>query len=81
MNREDFPILSQLIYNRPLVYLDNAATTLKKPFCVYRSMIYNTLKNSVNAWKSNERIRDLYIAYIQQTNIVQAQVDGRFVIE
>ena len=39
------------------------------------------LKNSVNTWKSNERIRDLYIAYIQQTNIVQAKVDGRFVIE
>ena len=33
MNREDFPILSQLIYNRPLVYLDNAATT-QKPQCV-----------------------------------------------
>lgn len=25
--REDFPILQQKIYNRPLVYLDNAATT------------------------------------------------------
>lgn len=25
--REDFPILDQKIYNRPLVYLDNAATT------------------------------------------------------
>ena len=33
MNREDFPILSQLVYNRPLVYLDNAATT-QKPLCV-----------------------------------------------
>lgn len=33
MNREDFPILSQLIYKRPLVYLDNAATT-QKPQCV-----------------------------------------------
>ena len=33
MNREDFPILSQLVYNRPLVYLDNAATT-QKPQCV-----------------------------------------------
>ena len=32
-----------------MLYLDNAATSLKKPFCVYSSMIYNTLKNSVNA--------------------------------
>lgn len=27
--REDFPILSRKVYNRPLVYLDNAATTQK----------------------------------------------------
>ena len=32
-----------------MLYLDNAATTFKKPFCVYRSMIYNTIRNSVNA--------------------------------
>lgn len=31
--REDFPILSRRVYNRPLVYLDNAATT-QKPRCV-----------------------------------------------
>ncbi len=32
-----------------MLYLDNAATTLKKPFSVHYSMIYNTLTNSVNA--------------------------------
>ena len=31
--REDFPILSRMVYNKPLVYLDNAATT-QKPLCV-----------------------------------------------
>lgn len=31
--REDFPILKKEIYGRPLVYLDNAATT-QKPSCV-----------------------------------------------
>lgn len=31
--RADFPILGRQIYNRPLVYLDNAATT-QKPKCV-----------------------------------------------
>lgn len=31
--REDFPILSRKVYNKPLVYLDNGATT-QKPFCV-----------------------------------------------
>src|SRR5512145_1229534 len=31
--RKDFPILSQQVYNRPLVYFDNGATT-QKPGCV-----------------------------------------------
>jgi len=31
--REDFPILGRTVYNRPLVYLDNGATT-QKPRCV-----------------------------------------------
>ena len=35
--REDFPILSRKIYGRPLVYLDNAATT-QKPLCVLDAM-------------------------------------------
>ena len=29
MNRDDFPILSETVYGKPLVYLDNAATTQK----------------------------------------------------
>ena len=29
MNRSDFPILNEKVYNKPLVYLDNAATTQK----------------------------------------------------
>ena len=32
-----------------MLYLDNAATTLKKPIGVWGSMIYNTLRFSVNA--------------------------------
>ena len=35
--REDFPILSRTVYGRPLVYLDNAATT-QKPRCVVEAM-------------------------------------------
>lgn len=35
--REDFPILSRQVYNRPLVYFDNAATT-QKPRCVIEAM-------------------------------------------
>jgi len=45
--REDFPALHQLIYQKPLVYLDNAATT-QKPSCVIQ-----TLKNYYEIQNSN----------------------------
>lgn len=35
--REDFPILGREVYGRPLVYLDNAATT-QKPRCVVEAI-------------------------------------------
>ena len=35
--RENFPILSRTVYDKPLVYLDNAATT-QKPLCVLDAM-------------------------------------------
>ena len=35
--RNDFPILSRKVYDKPLVYLDNAATT-QKPLCVIDAM-------------------------------------------
>ena len=35
--REDFPILSREVYGKPLIYLDNAATT-QKPLCVLDAM-------------------------------------------
>lgn len=35
--RKDFPILSRQVYGRPLVYLDNAATT-QKPRCVVEAI-------------------------------------------
>jgi len=36
--REDFPILKQLVYGKPLVYLDNAATT-QKPRAVIDALV------------------------------------------
>lgn len=36
--REDFPILSRDVYGKPLVYLDNGATT-QKPRCVVDAIV------------------------------------------
>lgn len=38
MNREDFEILKDTVYNRPLVYLDNAATS-QKPQAVIAALV------------------------------------------
>ena len=45
--REDFPILSREVYKRPLVYLDNAATT-QKPLCVLDAMREEYLNVNAN---------------------------------
>lgn len=44
---EDFPILSRKVYDRPLVYLDNAATT-QKPLCVLDAMREEYLNVNAN---------------------------------
>ena len=45
--REDFPILQREVYGRPLVYLDNAATT-QKPLCVLDAMREEYLNVNAN---------------------------------
>lgn len=47
--RSDFPILSRKVYDNPLVYLDNAATT-QKPRCVVDKIteMYYTLNSNVH---------------------------------
>ena len=45
--REDFPILSRTIYGKPLVYLDNGATT-QKPLCVLDAMREEYLNVNAN---------------------------------
>ena len=49
MNREDFPILEQQVYKKPLVYLDNAATT-QKPQVVIDAMkrYYETINSNIH---------------------------------
>lgn len=45
--REDFPILSRQVYGKPLVYLDNGATT-QKPLCVLDAMREEYLNVNAN---------------------------------
>ena len=45
--RKDFPILSREVYGKPLIYLDNAATT-QKPLCVLDAMREEYLNVNAN---------------------------------
>lgn len=45
--RADFPILSRQVYKRPLIYLDNGATT-QKPLCVLDAMREEYLNVNAN---------------------------------
>ena len=47
--RKDFPILSRKVYNKPLVYLDNGATT-QKPIHVIKCIndLYSNLNSSIH---------------------------------
>lgn len=47
MNRTDFPILNEQVYNRPLVYFDNAATT-QKP-----QVVINAIVDAYSHWNAN----------------------------
>ena len=47
MKREDFPILTELVNKRPLVYLDNAATT-QKP-----QVVMDAIAEAYGQWNAN----------------------------
>lgn len=63
--RADFPILSRTVYDRPLVYLDNAATT-QKPLCVLDAMREEYLNANANVHRGvhylSQRATDLHEA-------------------
>jgi len=72
--RKDFPILSQKVFGKPLVYLDNAATT-QKPLSVIRKIeeVYSTINANVHrgvhhlsqlATESHEEARKTVQRYI-----------------
>jgi cysteine desulfurase/selenocysteine lyase len=76
--RKDFPILTQTVYGKPLVYLDNAATT-QKPLSVIRKIeeVYSTINANIHrgvhhlsqlATESHEEARKTVQQYIHAAN-------------
>jgi len=76
--RADFPILSQEVYGKPLVYFDNAATT-QKPLCVIRKIeeVYSTINANIHrgvhrlsqlATESHEEARRTVQKYINASS-------------
>ncbi len=63
--REDFPILSREVYGKPLIYLDNGATT-QKPRCVVDSIVeeYYSVNSNVH--------RGVHFLSQQATNLHEA---------
>lgn len=61
--RGDFPILSRTVYNRPLVYLDNSATT-QKPRVVVDSIVWEYYSENANVHRGvhflSQQATDLY---------------------
>lgn len=56
--RADFPILSEKVYDKPLVYLDNGATT-QKPQCVIDSMNDIYVKYNANIHRGVHFLSDM----------------------
>ena len=67
--RRDFPILSRNVYNRPLIYLDNAATT-QKPLCVLDAMREEYLNVNANVH------RGVHYLSQQATDLHEAAREG-----
>ena len=79
--RSDFPILSREVYGKPLVYLDNAATT-QKPLCVLDAMRDEYLNVNANVHRGvhylSQQATDLHEAAREK---VRAFINARKIEE
>lgn len=79
--REDFPILNREVYKRPLVYLDNAATT-QKPRCVVEAMVREYYEVNANVHRGvhflSQQATDLHEAARER---VRAFINARSAAE
>lgn len=63
--RQDFPILSRDVYGKPLIYLDNAATT-QKPLCVLDAMRDEYLNVNANVHRGVHYLRSKLLTCMRQ---------------
>ena len=56
--RQEFPVLGEQVYGKPLVYLDNAATS-QRPLSVIRKWEEMSLKYNANLHRAVHRLADL----------------------
>lgn len=89
--RKDFPILERQVHGRPLVYLDNAATT-QKPRCVVEAMVSEYYESNANVHRgvhflsqqatemhegARERVRSFINAHsIEEVVFTQGTTEG-----
>ena len=75
--REDFPILTQRIHGKPLVYLDNAATTQKPQAVIDRIVKYYSEENS-NVHRGVHHLSEVAtLAYENARTSVQRFINAR----
>ncbi len=75
MQREDFPILTQQVHGRPLVYFDNAATS-QKPRCVIDAITEAYSTWNANIHRGTHHLSQVATAKHEQARTVLAEMLG-----
>ena len=81
--RSEFPILSRQVYGKPLIYLDNGATT-QKPLCVLDAMRHEYLNANANVHRGvhylSQKATDLHeAARTTVRKFINAQSDNEII--
>jgi cysteine desulfurase/selenocysteine lyase len=75
--RSDFPLLNRLVYGKPLVYLDNAATT-QKPKCVISAISDYYLNYNSNIHRGVHRLsQEATDEYEKSRKIIKEFINAR----
>lgn len=67
--RADFPALQRLVHQKPLIYLDNAATTLK-PVCVVQAVSDHYLHGAANIHRGVHHLSEVATEQYENTRVL-----------